>query len=96
MPKYKRILIYTNCFQDFETEVGIYVVNSSINLVGEAILTKEKNNLYADLKTSADLFDLYPDTRSLGNKIDLVIFTKSPGRSNVISIREQLSNKQAS
>ena len=91
MINYTDILIVKNCKQDFDTEVGIFIMEGTCQLVGDASLKLEGKNLYADIKASVDLSEYFPSPRSLANKIDLLMLTRS-GEQTINSIGEQTKN----
>ena len=45
-------------------------------LAGEAKLVIKKNRLFADIKTELDLSEYFPQVKSIGNRIDMVVLTR--------------------
>ncbi len=80
-----------NCNLNFISEVGIFLNDGPIRLIGEGRVWKENNHLYADLKVDFDLSDYFPQTSNLGKTIDLILFsTKKDPQSSVKKIGDQV------
>ena len=90
MKVYKNILVATKCKKDFESQVGVFLINASMQLIGEAELSKKGRNLYADFKVEIDIDEYYPDVKFI-NTIDSIILNKSRSTPFIDSIKKQLS-----
>ena len=89
MKEYKNILIAAKCKKDFEPIVGVYLINGSMQLIGEAQLRKNKKNIYADFKVEVEIDEYYPEVKFI-NIIDSIVLYKKEGKALIKSIGEQL------
>jgi len=88
MLQYKDILIENYSTQEFDMHVGVFIYNGSWQLAGEAILKKKKNSIYADITATMNLDDYFIQAKSLANKIDQLILSRT-SKNGVKKIGEQ-------
>jgi hypothetical protein len=91
MPKYKNILVAVDFYLEIEEEVGVFLDNGRIGLIGEASLKKVKDKIYADIKTEHDISEYYPVARNLGGSLDLIVFAPRSKTPRIKKVGEQMA-----
>ncbi|HEU0064344.1 MAG TPA: hypothetical protein VFQ58_04905 [Flavisolibacter sp.] len=76
----------------YHSEVGVFLTDGKIQLVGDAVLSAKKGKVYADIHSDIDISDYYPKLSFMGDYIDTLLLTKfAPKEPAIKVIKDQVN-----